>query len=169
MKTKIPETRTGTVNSTESNSNCDNDISDTIQNLSRLSISKLNLPVHQSDETYISNISEIYPSAKGQEVHEAKTRELNNWREQNVYEEVPNKGQQTISKMWVIKPKVINGQHSTKARLCARGFEEQQCFQTDSPTCSREGIIITLATIASHKWHLYSLDIKTAFLQGKQI
>ena len=68
---------------------------------------------------------------------------------------------------WMIKPKIFDGQHSTKARLCARGFKELQCFRTDSPACSREGIRITLATMASHKWQLQSLDIKTVFLQGK--
>ena len=83
------------------------------------------MPVHRSDETYIS---EIYQSAKDQEVYEAKMRELNSWREQNVYEEVHNEGQQTISVSWVIKPKIMNGQHSTKARLCTRGFEELQYF-----------------------------------------
>ena len=98
------------MNSTENSSSHDNDISDTIQNLSRLSISEPNLPVHRSDETYIS---EIYQLAKDQEVSEAKMRKLNSWREQNVYEEVPNEGQQTISVRWVIKPKIINGQHST--------------------------------------------------------
>ena len=55
-------------------------------------------------------------------------RELNSWREQNVYEEVHNEGQQTISVSWVIKPKIMNGKHSTKARLCTRGFEELQYF-----------------------------------------
>ena len=96
-------------------------------------------------------------------------RELNSWREQNAYEEVPNEGQQTISVRWVIKTKIIDRQYSAKARLCARGFEELQCFQTDSPTCSREGTRITLATIASHKWQLHSLKIKTAFLHREQI
>ena len=71
-KTKIPEPHTETINSTENNSNHDNDISVTIQNLSRLSISEPNLPVHRSHETYIS---EIYQSAKDQ-VYEAKMREL---------------------------------------------------------------------------------------------
>ena len=57
-------------------------------------MSKPNLPVHQSDETYIG---EIYQSAKYQEVYEAILREINSWRKQNVHEKVPNKGQQTIS------------------------------------------------------------------------
>ena len=91
----------------------------------------------------MKHISETYQSAKDQEVYEAKMRELNSWREKNVYEEVPNEGQQTISVKWVIKPKIINLQHSTKARLCARGLEELQCFQTDLSTCSREGIRFT--------------------------
>ena len=95
-------------------------------------------------------------------------KELNSWKKENVYEEVPNEDQQTISVRSVIKPKIIYGQHSAKARLCARGFEKPQCFRTDSPTCSREGIIITLATIASHKWQLHSFVIKTAFLKKKK-
>ena len=109
-KTKIPKRHKETMNSTENNSNHDNDISDIIENLLRLSISEPNLPVHRSDETCIS---EIYQLAKDQEVSEARMRKLNSWREQNVYEEVPNEGQQTISVRWVIKPKIIKGQHST--------------------------------------------------------
>ena len=57
------------MNSTENSSSHDNDISDIIQNPSRLSISEPNLPVHRSDETYIS---EIYQSVKDQEIYEAK-------------------------------------------------------------------------------------------------
>ena len=112
-KTKIPESHTET-NSTDNNSNHDNDISETIQNLLKLSISKPNLSVQQSDETFIS---EIYQSPKDQEVYGAKMRKLISWREQNVYEEGPNEGQQTISMRWVIKPKIIDNQHTTKARL----------------------------------------------------
>ena len=39
----------------------------------------------------MKHINEIYQSAKDQTVHEAKMRELNSWREQNVYKEIPNK------------------------------------------------------------------------------
>ena len=42
-KTKIPESHIETINSTENNSNHDNGISDTVQNLSTLSISEPNL------------------------------------------------------------------------------------------------------------------------------
>ena len=40
----------------------------------------------------MKHISEIYQSAKDQEAYEAKMRELNSWREQSVYEEVPREG-----------------------------------------------------------------------------
>ena len=69
MENKDTEPYTETVNSTENSSSHDNDISDIIQNPSRLSISEPNLPVHRSDETYIS---EIYQSVKDQEIYEAK-------------------------------------------------------------------------------------------------
>ena len=112
-------------------------------------------------------IEESYMSAHESEVRAAKDKELESWRLQQVYHEVPNDGQQALSTTWVVTPKIIDGKYSVKARLCARGFEEEQFFRTDSPTCSREGIRITLALIACNSWKLKSLDIKTAFLQGK--
>ena len=68
---------------------------------------------------------------------------------------------------WVLKEKIIDGEKIVKARLCARGFEEEQCFRTDSPTCCKEGLRLTCCVISSNKWLLNSLDVKTAFLQGK--
>ena len=103
------------------------------------------------------------------EVLAAKTRELKSWIDNSVYTEVPNVGQETMSLRWVVTPKVIDGQPSMKARLVARGFEEVQNFKTDSPTCTKEGLRIALTITASNNWMLNSLDIKTAFLQGKEI
>ena len=73
------------------------------------------------------------------QVCEAKSKELNNWKQQNVYKE-KDAGQQCISVRWVITRKIVNGENITKARLCARGFEEIQDFPKDSPFCSRIGI-----------------------------
>ena len=102
-------------------------------------------------------------------VLQAKERELNSWKSQEVYKEVDNTGQTVMSLRWVITPKVINGQPSVKARLVARGFEELQDFRTDSPTCSKEGLRIALLLLVSQSWSLHSLDVKTAFLQGESI
>ena len=103
------------------------------------------------------------------EVFKAKSRELDSWKTQEVYKEVDDIGQDFITLRWVVTPKTINGVPSVKARLVARGFEEIQNFRTDSPTCSKEGLRLSLLLLASHKWSLNSLDVKTAFLQGEEI
>ena len=68
-----------------------------------------------------------------------------------------------------MKEKVANGEKLVKARLCAQGFGEEQHFQTDSPPCCKKGLRLTCCVISSNKWSLNSLDVKTAFLQGKLI
>ena len=47
--------------------------------------------------------------------------------------------------------KFVNGRNITKVRLCTRGFEETQLFPTDLPCCSRIGIQLVLAVIASNE------------------
>ena len=86
-----------------------------------------------------------------------------------MYEEVEKDHQEALTPRWVITPKICEGIHSVKARLCVRGFEEDQFFRTDSPACSKEGVRSVLATISAYKWPLKSLDVRTAFLQGKQM
>ena len=68
-----------------------------------------------------------------------------------------------------MKEKVVHEKKIIKARLCARGFEEEQNFRTDSHTCSREGLRLSCCIISPNQWTLNSLDVKTAFLQGKTI
>ena len=68
-----------------------------------------------------------------------------------------------------IKEKLVDNEKFTKARLCARDFEEEWNFRTDSPTCSREGLDLPCSIITWKKWTLNSLDIKTPFSQVKAI
>ena len=77
-------------------------------------------------------------------------------------------GQLYISVRWVFSRKVKNGENITKARLCARSLEEVKDFPTDSPCCSRIGICTIFILITSNQWEIKSINIKTAFLQGKQ-
>ena len=44
---------------------------------------------------------------------------------------------------------MIDGKLQTKARLCARGFEESIEFRTDSPTCMRESVRVALGLITA--------------------
>ena len=99
----------------------------------------------------------------------AKLQELANWKSQQVYVEEEDRGQRCLSVRWVLTPKMIDNVVSTKARLCARRFEENQDFCTDSPTCSRIRIRFALTIISSFSWCLNSIDVKTAFLQGKEM
>ena len=47
--------------------------------------------------------------------------------------------------------------------------KEDQHFRTDSPTCCKEGLLLTCCIISSDKWSLNSLDANTAFSHGKLI
>ena len=105
-----------------------------------------------------------------QDVVNAKEKELDNLDENEVYELVPDDGQFTISTKWIITEKMKAGEVITKARLVARGFEENtEELRTDSPTCSKQSLRMVFATTATMKWTLHSLDITSAFLQGYQI
>ena len=115
------------------------------------------------------NSNEIYQAEILDEINTAKAAELRSWLEREVYDEVQDKGQSCISVRWVITPKSIDGKLTTKARLVAKGFQEVQDFRTDSPTCSRESLRLMTAIIASNKWPIQSIDIKTAFLQGHKL
>ena len=102
--------------------------------------------------------------------YDAKQKELENWTENEVYEEVEDNGQDTISVRWVITPKLVGHRWTTKARLVARGFQENvDDLKVDSPTCMKETTRLVLFLASSMKWKINSIDIKAAFLQGKSI
>ena len=103
-------------------------------------------------------------------VKSAKEKEIQNWNDNHVYEEVEDKGQKVTSSRWVITEKIKNGNTVTTARLVARGFEENsEEIRKDSPTCSKEGVRILLSIAASENWECHTEDVKAAYLQGNQI
>ena len=103
-------------------------------------------------------------------VAEAKLKELQKWKNYKVYEEIPNEGQRIISCCWVSTEKpTVNGT-VIRARLVARGLEEESyVLRKDSPTCSKESLCLIFTIISSNHWEVNSLDIQSAFLQGKSI
>ena len=113
--------------------------------------------------------TEFTLAATTEDIAEAKSQELQIWRDHEVFTEVDDMGQDRISTRWVLDYKEKDGNCVAKARLCARGFEEEQPFRTDSPTCTRESTRLAFIIIASNKWDAHSIDIKRAFLQGKAI
>ena len=130
---------------------------------------------------YIENCSLEHENASGEDTAEvfisssneninvvkAKKEELDNWKNFKVYEEVKDNGQSAISVTWVCTEKVIEKKKKTKARLVARGYEEKEKAQSDSPTGNKDTLRIFFVTISSKGWKCKSIDIKAAFLQGK--
>ena len=101
-----------------------------------------------------------------------KEEELRKWIQNDVYEEVDiqdlqDKDVYPISVTWVTTDKG----YKRKARLVARGFLDEILDETKtvSPTCRKESLRILFTVIASMNWQLKSLDIASAFLQGKPI
>jgi transposase InsO family protein len=108
--------------------------------------------------------------ALSQEVVDAKAKEIDNLINNSVFETVPYQEQLTISSRWIITEKFRDGKKKVKARLVARGFEEDSSnLKKDSPTCSRESLRLVFLTAAMKSWKLQSVDITAAFLQGNPI
>ena len=100
----------------------------------------------------------------------AKNEELEKLKLYDVYEWVENKGQQVITCKWLLTMKKdSSGNEKIKARLVARGFEEEVNEKKDSPTCSRESLRLIFAVAATMDWVICTLDISSAFLQGNAI
>ena len=114
----------------------------------------------------ISDDEEIMWCSSGNDAHKAKLVEMKRWIENDVFEKVEDCGQNTVSVRWVITEKPDDG---LKARLVARGFEEDLDNRTDSPTCSKDSLRLSLALMGSFGWKCRTIDIKSAFLQGNKI
>ena len=116
-----------------------------------------------------SHEEEIYfgRATDGTRFDEAKKQELQKWKDMDVYTEVDNDGQNYITTRWVCTEKLKGGKMVQKARLVARGFEEDASqLRKDSPTCSKESLRMLLCILAANNWELRSIDIKSAYLQG---
>ena len=102
-----------------------------------------------------------------QAVVDAKQKELEKFRDNDVYEEVDNTNQSTVGVRWVVTKKPDG---SVKARLVALGYQEKSSdIRKDSPTCNRDSIRLLLTVVAQQGWKLQHIDVQTAFLQGKRI
>ena len=96
---------------------------------------------------------------------EAKKIELEKLKSFGVYQEVDDEGQERISTTWV----PWNKGNEVRARIVARGYEQDKELSKDSPTVAKSTIRILLTLAASKNWEIQIMDIKSAFLQGKDI
>ena len=102
------------------------------------------------------------------ECMEAKLEELDKIiNKYKVVDEVEDNGQVRISCKFVLwYKKSSSGDVKTRARLVARGFEEVQQVDSDSPTMDATSVKIILAYARAKNMAVISADVKAAFLQG---
>ena len=95
----------------------------------------------------------------------AKMEELAKLKAFDTYTEVEDKGQDHITTTWVLTEKGKD----VRARLTARGFQEDADFPTDSPTVQKHSLKLLLAFAATKQWEVKTTDVSSAFLQGDQM
>ena len=104
-----------------------NDADETVKSIDFESdVSSLTLiPPEVASQTNTEEVlySQVFLTELENQTFKAKLLELESWQKQNVYVAEDDIGQNCISVRWVISKKIVNGEHITKARLCARGFE----------------------------------------------
>ena len=102
----------------------------------------------------------------------AMRTEFESIRSNNTWTLVPlPPGKRAISSRWVykIKPSVNGSPTRYKARLVARGFEQQDgidFLDTFAPVVRWEPIRILIAVAIHLNWPIHQLDVLTAFLNG---
>ena len=105
------------------------------------------------------------------DVIQAKQKEIDNLKCFETFSEVENIGQTTIDSRWVITQKEDHDGQKTKikARIVAKGFQEVDKPQSDSPTVSRESLKTFTAIAANQHFKICSIDITGAFLQADKL
>ena len=129
--------------------------------VSDLTVVETKKVVEETEEIFVTDV----------DFHNARQAELKSLKAHKVYEEVEDTGQPSISTRWVYTLKEVGDKLQRKARLFAKGFEED-CLDEilkNSSTCDKQSLRLILSVIAQKKWKINSVDIKTAFLQGEKI
>ena len=107
-----------------------------------------------------------------QDFADAMQKELKDWKQYQVYQEVDDEGQHTISVRWVHTFKYNDQQEFVaKSRLVARGFQDPDVLDLDvmAPTAGKSTWRMLLTITAARGWTPKSIDITKAFLQGKKL
>lgn len=115
-------------------------------------------------ETFVVSVPKERHHEPG--VVKAMEAELDTWKKYEVYHEVPDIGQPTVSTRWVVTDKSGG---NFKARMVVRGFEERNDTAAGSPTCEKSSTRIVYTLAAANSWKIETVDIKAAFLQAQTL
>ena len=109
---------------------------------------------------------------KRDEIKLAMKSEIAKFEKFGAFEEVDDEGQRRIPIRWVVTEQPNDGKNEPyKARLCMRGDLEdgKEDIRADSPTASKDTLKLALIIAANEGLKVKSIDIKSAFLQGKSL
>ena len=91
--------------------------------------------------------------------------------ENDIWDLVPlPKGIKLVRCKWVYRTKYASDEsvERHKARLVSKGFSQVEGIdynETFSPVAKMNSIHLVLALVASHKWEVHQMDVKSAFLR----
>ena len=111
------------------------------------------------------NVNAVTSKVQDNEIGLAKEAELKKLCQFSTYEEVENDDQSTLTTRLVI----TNKDGKPKARLVVRGLEEDFILPRHSLTVGKETMRTVLAIASNMKWVVKTTDIKSAFIQGKEL
>ena len=124
-------------------------------------IEKLDLSTES--EVFVVNVPQRYHNDP--EIIEAKEKELEKWSTYDAYEEVDADDHPILGSRWLVQEK--NGK--VKARFVVKRCQEKLDPRSDSPTTSRDSFKLFLSLAANEDFHMKSLDVTSAFLQGRPL
>ena len=102
-----------------------------------------------------------------EKIKQAKDSEIQNFENFGVFreidkEEVPENAT-VVSTRWITQEKEDG---RIKARIVARGFQDRGFGQNDAPTVEKLSTRIFMSLSVMRSWKVYSIDVKSAFLQS---
>lgn len=123
-----------------------------------------------------SHVVELLPAELKEhkvQVLQAKMKEIASWLEHAPFCINRNNqcGSKPVDARWVVPWNLMHGNTWTiKARLVVKGYQDPQgrFLETSSPKANRTSQRVLVSVSVRYKWHLVSLDIGTAFLQGAE-
>jgi hypothetical protein len=101
----------------------------------------------------------------------AMQKDLNNFKRNEVWSQVPRPKQNVVGTKWVFRNKQDEHRVVTrnKARLVAKGYAQVTGLdfeETFAPMARLESIQILLAYASHHSFKMFLMDVKSAFLNG---
>ena len=134
---------------------------------SQLKASDLNANAQPLSATKSKQSEESSTTSASQERNQelSDQRELQKLKDFDTYEEVQDEGQARITTTWVLTQKGSE----VKARLTARGFQEEDEYPKESPTMQKYSLRTLLAIASAKGWAIETVDVKSAFLQGTRL